>query len=421
MRPVTMAAGALALAACAAPAHLPNEGGPAPQPPFVGGNSIRLLVDGPQAHGAMLRAMAAARRRIDVETYILDSGEVGERFAQVMERKAAEGVPVSLMYDAVGSLRTPREYFARLKKAGVRVCEFNPVVADVGRAVSGSGRRASGDLNNRNHRKITVVDGAVAFTGGINISEAYSYGSVTARRRAHDQRDDVKRGWRDTDVRIAGPVARQFEALFADAWQKQRCGPLPRAGMPPVAEARGDTLARVVSADPVRGTSGMYAALLTEIRRARLRVWLTVGYFVPDPGLLEALAAAARRGVDVRLVLPGFTDFWAPVYAGRSSYGELLEAGVRIYEWRQALMHAKTATVDGEWSSVGSTNLDWRSLVHNYEADLVVRDAAFARELERRFQLDLQASTPIEREDWERRGLLERTKEALARAWQYLL
>src|SRR6185295_13557185 len=130
---------------------------------------------------------------------------------------------------------------------------------------------------------------------------------------------------------------------------------------------------------------------------------------------------AARRGVDVRLMLPGFSDFWAPVYAGRSHYTDLLAAGVRIYEWREALMHAKTAVIDSHWASVGSTNLDWRSFVHNYEADLVVEDADFAGVLERRFQLDLEAATPIDADAWRDRGAVNRVKEWVARQWQYIL
>jgi cardiolipin synthase len=146
-----------------------------------------------------------------------------------------------------------------------------------------------------------------------------------------------------------------------------------------------------------------------------------VGYFVPDPRLKRALVEAARRGVDVRLVLPGFTDFWAPVDAGRSHYAELLAAGVRIFEWHEALMHAKTAVIDSQWSSIGSTNLDWRSFVHNYEADLEVHDAGFAAEMERRFRRDLAAAVEIDAGQWRRRPLSQKLREWLARQWEYLL
>jgi cardiolipin synthase len=165
----------------------------------------------------------------------------------------------------------------------------------------------------------------------------------------------------------------------------------------------------------------MYDALLTQIGGARRRVWLTIGYFVPDPGIKQALIQAAGRGVDVRLVLPGYSDFWAPVYAGRSHYAELLAAGVHIHEWREALMHAKTAVIDSKWSSIGSTNLDWRSFVHNYEADLVVVDASFARDMEERFRRDVAAATAIDPAAWKLRGAGEKVKEWIARRWEYLL
>ena len=165
----------------------------------------------------------------------------------------------------------------------------------------------------------------------------------------------------------------------------------------------------------------MYAALLAAIGEARSRVWLTFGYFVPDPRIKQALVDAARRGVDVVLVLPGYSDFWAPVNAGRSHYAELLAAGVKIYEWEEALMHAKTALIDSRWSSVGSTNLDWRSFVHNYEADLIVYGEDFAREMEQRFRLDVKAAKRIDADEWARRGAKQKLKEWVARQWEYLL
>jgi cardiolipin synthase len=356
----------------------------------------------------MFDAMSRARDHINVDTYILDDGEPGERLAQILAAKVKDGVKVNLMYDAVGSIKTPKEYFQKLTDAGVAVCEFNPVVRSIDK------------VNNRNHRKITVVDGRVAFTGGINISETYTSSSRRARA-AQDQEADKKNGWRDTQVMVEGPVVAQFQRVFLDSWALQDCGPWAEARYYPPLEARGTKAMRVVRSDPGEEGSQMYRALMAAIAAAKSRVWLTVGYFVPDPELKRSLIGAAQRGVDVRLVLPGFTDFWAPVYAARSNYEELLEGGVRIYEWREALMHAKTAVIDSAWSSVGSTNLDWRSFVHNYEADVIIQDADFAREMERRFQLDVQAATPVEREQWRRRSAGERLKEWLARQWEYLL
>ena len=382
--------------------------------PLVRGNDVRLLVDGPQTHRAMFDAMERARDHINLETYILESGEVGDRLARLLEKKRKSGVKVNVLYDSVGSLGTPKEYFEGLKAAGIAVCEFNPI--NPARATTGW------QINNRDHRKILVVDGEVAFTGGINISGAYSAGS-SVRRRAHLVKpgEESARGWRDTHVRAEGPVVTRFQRLFLDGWALQDCGTPAAAKYFPKLEPRGDRAARVVANDPGVDRSEMHAALLQAIGSARRRVWLTIGYFVPDPLIVQALADAARRGVDVRLVLPGFSDFWAPVAAAQSHYDDLLEAGVQIFEWHKALMHAKTAVIDSTWSSVGSTNLDWRSVVHNYEADLVVHDAGFAGELEQRFELDVKDSVPIHPQQWRSRGSLQRMKEWFARQWEYLL
>jgi cardiolipin synthase len=401
------AAIAAALCACAAlqPAAPPRT---APEQPFVKGNEARLLVDGPATHKAMFDAMAEARDHINIETYILEGGAPGEKLAALLAGKVKHGVKVQVIYDSVGSIRTPKAYFETLRNAGVALCEFNPVT------------KRPGKLNNRDHRKILVVDGRRAFTGGINISETYTSSSAKARRNSDPERDK-KEGWRDTHVAVEGPVVARFQRLFLDSWALQDCGPFAEARYFPPLEPRGTKTMQVVRSDPGAERSEMYEALLSAIANARRRVWLTYGYFVPDPQTKQALIAAARRGVDVRLILPGFSDFWAPVYAGRSHYDELLEAGVRLYEWHEALMHAKTAVIDSYWSSVGSTNLDWRSFVHNYEADVIVHDAGFARELERRFQRDVAASVAVERDAWARRPARERFKEWLARQWEYML
>jgi cardiolipin synthase len=401
---------AAALQACAllSPEDLPARQRAPLAAPLVEGNDARLLVDGPRTHDAMFAAMAQARDHINLQTYILDDGEAGERLVAVLKDKAAAGVKAQVLYDSIGSIATPAAYFDRLREAGVRVCEFNPV------------RKRPDKVNNRDHRKILVVDGRVAFTGGINISRTYASSSRSARR-VRDQEHDKKSGWRDTQVMAQGPVVAQFQRLFLDAWALQDCGPFAEARYYPKPEPRGDQAMRVVRSDPGADRSEMYAALLARIRNARTRVWLTIGYFVPDPESKAALIEAAARGVDVRLVLPGFSDFWAPVYAGRSHYDELLAAGVRIFEWREAVMHAKTAVIDSQWSSIGSTNVDWRSFVHNYEADLIVYDAGFARELEQLFRRDVAASVEIDARQWRRRGVREKLWEWLARQWEYLL
>jgi cardiolipin synthase len=374
--------------------------------PLVPGNRAELLVDGPETHGAMFAAIRGARSSVNLETYILDDDEVGERLARLLLDKRAEGVVVNVLYDSVGSIATSRGYFDRLRAGGVAVCEFNPVSPL--RAKVGLG------INNRNHRKVLVVDGTHAFTGGINISGVYSAGSTgSARKRST--------GWRDTHVAVEGPVAADFQRLFLDTWARQGCdGPVEVAYFPPL-PPRGARLMRVVAGDPEAGDSETQRAILAAIGSAQRRAWLTYGYFVPDPPTLEALLAAARRGVDVRLALPGFSDFWAPLYAGRSHYEALLAAGVRIHERQDRLLHAKTVVVDGVVTSIGSTNLDWRSFVHNFEADVIVLDAAFGERMERLFASDVAASREITPADWQARPVNSRAREWLARRFATLL
>lgn len=381
--------------------------------PLVVGNDARLQIDGPQTEAAMFREIARARDHIDLETYILEAAGAGERLAGLLEERLGAGVRVRILYDGVGSLTTPKAYFERLRGAGAAVCEFNPV----------NPLRLDKDprltVNNRDHRKLLVVDRRVGFTGGINISTVYSSGSFGRKPSP----PNPHAGWRDTHVLVRGPVVAQFQQLFDQAWRSQGCAPPEAAAARPMAAPAqaGDMAMRLAAADPLTERSELYPALLSAMDQARQRIWLTYGYFVPDEGVLRALLEAARRGVDVRLVLPGFSDFWAPFHAGRSHYTDLLAAGVRIFERRDALLHAKTAVIDGVWSSVGSTNLDWRSFVHNYEADLLVLDRGFATQLEGLFALDQAASHEVRLPEWRRRDLGKRVLEWLARRWEYLL
>lgn len=390
--------------------HLADVEG-ALEAPLVLGNDAHLLIDGPRTHEAMFREIDGAKRRIHLETYILESGEIGLRLAELLAHKRAQGVVVRVMYDSVGSRATEPGYFGRLAAADIAVCEFNPV--DLLKLEDDSEL----GLNNRDHRKILVIDGRVGFSGGINISRVYSAGSFGSRRRVASPDE----GWRDTHVMVRGPVVAQLDALFARTWSEGSC-PDP-IGQPVITkpEPAGDMAMRVVAADPASGRSELYVALLSALDRATVRAWLTYGYFAPDERMLRTLADAARRGVDVRLVLPGFSDFWAPLYAGRSHYGDLLAAGVRVFERRDALLHAKTAVIDGVWSSVGSTNLDWRSFAHNFEADVLVLDGAFAREMEALFRLDEGASHEVTPDEWDNRGLKRRLLEWFARQWEYWL
>ena len=374
--------------------------------PLVLGNQVTLLEDGAATYKAMFADIRRAKDHINVETYIFEDDETGHRFAKLLLEKQAAGVQVNLIYDSVGSMGTPPAFFDELKKGGVRVLEFNPVNPLTVKKVW--------DLNQRDHRKLLVVDGRIAFVGGINISGVYSAGSATTA-------SGEPIPWRDTQVRIEGPVVAEFQKLFIAVWERQRGEPLPGRNYFPGLAGRGDEIVRAIGSSASDEYSPIYVTLLSAINSAETSVYLTNAYFVPDPQLLQALKGAAGRGVEVKLVLPSQTDFWAVFHAGRSYYTELLEAGIQIYERREVLLHSKTALVDGVWSTIGSTNLDWRSFLHNEELNAVVLGPSFSKQMMAAFERDLAASGQITLETWKRRPLVMRVKEHFARMWQYWL
>jgi cardiolipin synthase len=376
--------------------------------PLLAGNRSRLLVDGPQTHGAMFKAIAAARESIDLETYILEAGELGEKLAELLISRRRNGVFVRVLYDGIGSMSTPKEYFERLKEADIAVCVFNPLKPDQDKPEL--------SINNRDHRKILVVDGHVAYTGGINISGVYSSGSfVYSGSRAHSE----EIGWRDTHIELHGPVVHELGQLFDASWKSQQCEGAAPPRKPP--QRAGEEIMRVIAQDPQAKRNEVYVEVLSALSHAEQRAWLTFGYFVPDPQTIDALKAAAVRGVDVRLVVPSKSDVWLTLYAGRSHYTDLLESGVRVFERRAAVLHAKTAVIDGVWSTVGSSNLDWRSFVHNFEVNVVALGTGLASGLEQLFQRDIEHSDEIRLEDWRKRGIASRFKEWFSRAWAYYL
>lgn len=378
--------------------------------PLTTGNRVELLQDGPATYGAMLEAIRAARHHINLETYILDDDDVGRRFAQALVDKRREGVQVNLMHDSVGTLGTPAAFFEQLVASGVRVLEFNPV--------NPLTARGAWMLNQRDHRKLLIVDGRVAFLGGINFSSVYSGGSAGHGMPA---RPAGSPAWRDTDLQLHGPAVAELQKLFLATWSAQQGEPLPQTDYLPPPEVAGEDVVRVIGSSPQEPYSLIYATLLSAIGSARTSVHLTNAYFAPDPQLLETLETAARRGVDVRLILPSQTDSWLVFHAGRGHYARLLRAGVKIHERRGAILHAKTALIDGVWSSVGSTNLDWRSFLHNHELDAVVLGTRFGGQVQAMFAADLAASEAITLERWQRRPLLQRLKEWFAGLWEYWL
>lgn len=375
---------------------------------LIVGNDAQLLVDGPKTHRAMFAAMSEARTQINLESYILEDVqfESGTNLSGLLLAKRAQGVEVNVIYDAIGSSHTPKSFFEKLRAGGVNCCEFNPVMLPW-------------KLNHRDHRKILVVDGSLAFTGGINLSSAYSSGSFGLRKRRKEER--LEDGWRDTHIAVRGPAAFEFQKLFLDTWQRQACAKPDAKQTAAQPAAAGDKVLRVIGSSPDNNASEMYLALLAAIEHAESQIYITMAYFVPDPNTIAALKRAAERGVDVKLILPGFSDFWAVFHAGRSHYSDLLRSGVRIYEQRDALLHAKTAVIDGVWSTVGSTNMDWRSYMHNDEVNAIVLGEDFGRTMLAMFEGDLAVATPIDPARWERRSRKFKFKEWFARRWEYLL
>jgi cardiolipin synthase A/B len=378
------------------------------------GNSAVPLEDGRETYRAMLQLIRGARHHVHMEMYIFEDDEVGREFAQAMAERARAGVKVRLIYDAAGSMRTRKGFFEEMEQAGIAVAVFNPVAP-------GLLKRGPVGAQARDHRKLLLVDGRVAILGGINISRVHGSSSSGGGDGGDAPFED--RPWRDLQVRLEGPVVADFQRAFVEQWRKWKKEPLPEAGLYPRLAPVGPHVVRAVASSPREdgAPDALYLALISAIEAAETEVLITNAYFVPHPQLLEALMSAARRGVDVKLVLPGKTDNALVFHAGRSRYQPLLEAGVKIYERRERLLHTKSAVIDGVWSTIGSTNLDWRSLAYNDELNAVILGPDFATRMKAIFERDLAQSEAITPEKWGRRPLMDRVKEAAAVSFSRLL
>lgn len=379
--------------------------------PLIAGNKCTLLFDGPQTMAEMLKAIDAAGNNINLETYIFDQDELGLKFADALIEKQRQGVTVNILYDSVGTLGVPQAFFERMRAGGIHLLAFNPV----------NPAKLHGEswkINNRDHRKVLIVDGKTAFTGGINISDTYAKSSLFRSRSRPTEQSQV--GWRDTHVKVEGPAVAAFQWLFVRNWAMQDGDDLREADYFPAPVIAGDKVVRVLASDP-GGKFEIYKAYNLAIQQARKSIHLTAAYFVPDRQTAEALTAAARRGVDVKIVLPGVSDSGLVFYAGHGFYQDLLDSGVRIYQLKLAVLHAKTAVIDGNWSTVGSSNIDTRSFLHNSELNVVVLGDAFGSDMEKAFDEDLRDSTEITPEAWRHRPVGDRLKEWAARFMDYWL
>ena len=395
--------------------HLAYEQALNAESPLVLGNKLTLLKNGPATYQAMFAAIAKARDSINLETYIFDDGEAGTQFSDLLLQRQAAGVQVNVIHDSVGTLLTPKSFFDRLRSGGIQVLEFNPVNPL-------ATHKKLWRINNRDHRRQLVIDGRIAFTGGVNISDTYS--SAPAGWRARKKRNlpaKPAEGWRDTHLQIEGPVVAEFQKLFMETWARQKGEPLAAKNYFPELKAAGDEIVRAIGGTPVDTRNEIYLTLMSAISHAESSVHLTIAYFAPDAQLRQALTGAAQRGVDVKLVLPSYSDSSPIFHLGRSHYTELLRGGVKIYERQGSIMHAKTACIDGVWSTIGSTNLDWRSFLHNDELNAAILGHGFAAQMETLFAHDLTESEAIMLDRWRHRSVLLRLKERMARLGAYWL
>lgn len=356
--------------------------------PVVDGNRIDILLNGDQLFPALLSAVRAARRSITYAQYSWQDGRIGAVLTAALAERCRAGVPVAVLLDGFGTLRMPRRQRAGLEQAGCRVATFHPLTDLV-------------HLNERNHQRILVVDGTVGFTGGWGMGRQW-----TGDGREPDH-------WRDTDVRVEGPIVGLLQGVFVRAWAETTGEGLAGDRYFPALVRRGTVAMQVVASDPPHGISPVRTILLLAIGAAQRSIDLTTPYFVPDESLLEALLHAARRGVRVSLLSAGPIDWNIARAAGRRDYGRLLAGGIAIYEYQAGLLHAKTMIVDGRLASVGSANLDMRSLAINRELDLLIHDEAVARQLEEIFRHDLTAARRLDLAAWRARPAWRRLFELL--------
>jgi cardiolipin synthase len=366
--------------------------------PLTKGNKVTLLADGQATYAAMFKILQNAKDHINLESYIFEDDEVGRTFADLLLKKQSEGVQVHIIYDCLGSMNTPASFFQRLRDGGIQVVGFNPINPLESRAEWG--------LTHRDHRKILLVDGNVAIIGGINISKVYS--STPFKRK---QNGTAPIHWRDTDIQIEGPAVAEFQKLFLDTWASQKGPKLSERNYFPVLKEKGTALVRVVGSTPGQTNRIPFIVYVSAITFAEHSIHLTNSYFIPDGQTVKALTDAARRGVDVKIILPSITDSQLSLLAQRSHYSELLKSGVKVYERNSSLLHAKTAVVDKVWSTVGSTNLDYLSLLSNNEVNAVILSHEFAVEMEKMFVKDLADSRQIKWDEWQKRSFLLRIRE----------
>jgi cardiolipin synthase A/B len=359
--------------------------------PIVGGNRVDVLLNGEQTFPVMLRDVASAKATITFAQYLYEDGSIARDLAMAFAERCRAGVKANILLDSHGSNQVPSAFIASMKEAGCHIEYFRRIEAD-GLIFPWKLLR----YNYRSHRRILVIDGRIGFTGGYGISEAWTGDGRTPEH------------WRDTNARIEGPAVKSLQAAFAESWLETTGIAIGGDGYFPTLERRGDVPGQIIRSSPIGGSFQNYMLFLLSINSAKSSILITNAYFIPDNVMTEALVKAARRGVRVVVLVPGESDSRIAYTASRSHYGPLLLGGVKIFEYKASLLHAKTMVVDGVWATIGSTNFDNRSFALNQEINLTVYDRGVARQLEQIFDEDLKYSKPISYDEWKSRGIFER-------------
>ena len=399
--------------------HLKVEEGVAGSP-LTTDNSVEVLRDGDQTFAAIGKAISQARETLNLEYYPIEDVTLetpdgnGRLLADMLIAKLQQGVAVNIIYDSYGSSDTPGEFFDRLKQAGAKLVDFHPIDPNPINMVDG---------NNRDHRKILVADGAVAVIGGVNLSKSYESKSPGSDDEGEDDpQTGLPAHWRDTSIRIEGPAVVEIQKLFFVHWKEEGGSAIDQARYFPKPQAKGSHVVRIIGSTPKQELSSYYVTLVSALRSAESKIWISNAYFVPTPDEVEALIDAAERGVDVRVMVPEKSDSPPAVEAARSHYSDLLEAGVKIFETRNVVLHSKTVVIDGVWSAVGSSNFDHRSVLFNDEIDAVVISRQTAADLEAIFEDGARTAVAIDESSWEaQRTFAERMKSFFSRLYEGLL
>lgn len=356
--------------------------------PYVGGNQVHLLIDGGAFFGAVLEAIAAAQRSVLVETYILASDKTGWRVSEALAAAARRGAEVALCYDGYGSFAVDYRMIKSLRDAGVRTLVFRPV----------SITKGVWPWTKRNHRKSVIVDSRIGIVGGQNIGNDYA------------ALEDGGKDWRDTAVRVEGPAVAQLESMFRATWSRYGGAPLASAAEIAPAHPDGHDV-RFLGNFARRDRAFIRRQYLLAILAAQRTIRICNAYFVPDRVLRRALIRAARRGVQVELLIGAATDVFAVLHVSRGLYERFFLHGIRIYEWHDRILHAKTAVIDGVWSTIGSSNFDNLSFFTNLEVNAVILDERVGQAMDEQFDRDIARSRAINMDLWRRRPLIQRIAE----------